>query len=82
MKYKDIHSLAKQTEITINGIKLTLDRIHPFVLKKETHTYDNNVLTDHDTRIIQNMLAEDAKNNNPELSELIDEYVRVTQSEL
>lgn len=39
-------------------------------------------MTNHDTKIIQNMLAEDAKNNNPELSEIIDEYVRVTQSEL
>ena len=82
MEYKNIHELAKHTEITINGITLTLDTLHPFVLKKETHTYGNNMMTNHDTKIIQNMLAEDAKNNNPEISEIIDEYVRVTQSEL
>lgn len=82
MTYKDIHTLAKNTEITINGIKLTLDKLHPFILKKETHTYGNNMMTNHDTKIIQDMLAEDAKNNNPELSEIIDEYVQVTQSEL
>ncbi len=57
MTYKDIHTLAKNTEITINGIKLTLDKLHPFILKKETHTYGNNMMTNHDTKIIiQNSL--------------------------
>lgn len=82
MKSKDIHALAKQTEITINGIKLTLDRIHPLVLKSEAQLPNDELKTDNDAKIIQKLLAEEAKKENKELSELIDEYVRVTQSEL
>lgn len=82
MKYKDIHSLAKHTELSINGIKTTLDSIHPFVIRREAHSPNNQFMTDNDVKIIQNMFANLAKEENEELTELIDEYVRITQSEL